>query len=428
MLDTKRVAALASALLFAQGFNAKAEASGFVEDSKGSLTLRNYYFDRDYKGESNISARREWAQGFILNLKSGFTEGPVGFGLDVQGMLGLKLDSSADRVGTGLLPTPTRRGEKAPDEYSEVGLTGKVRYSKTELNVGTVQPFLPILLSSPSRLLWQTFRGGYLRSQDLDGFSLHAGYLDRMNQRDSTDYQKLAVSAPNGRFNPAAESDRFVFAGGDYTAIPGLTLSYYQARLEDIYQQHYLGGIYQTKLGPGDFKTELRYFNSSEDGAAKAGPVDNQNIGALFVYKLGGHRLTTGGMLLSGKTATPYVAGAEVHVVSELALSSEFINPDEHNWGVRYDYDFTSLGVPGLTATARYLKGTNIDLPEKFGGSGLEESERDLEIAYVIQSGPLKNVGFRVRNALYQNNFAPNASFRDDNETRIHIDYTLKLW
>ena len=428
MLDTPRVAALATALLFAQGFHLKAEASGFVEDSKGTLTLRNYYFDRDYKGETNIAARREWAQGFILDAKSGFTEGPVGFGLDLQGMLGVKLDSSPDRVGTGLLPTPSRRGEAAPDSYSDLGVTGKVRYSQTELDVGTVAPRLPILISSPSRMLWQTFRGGYLRSQDVAGLSLHAGYLDRMNQRDSSDYQKLTVAAPNGRFKASAESDQFVFVGGDYAAAPGLTLTYYQSRLEDIYQQHYLGSIYQTKLGPGEFKTDFRYFSSGEDGAGKAGQVDNQNVGALFSYKLGGHRLTTGGMLLSGQTGMPYIAGAEVHVVSEYALSSEFINPDEHNWGVRYDYDFAALGVPGLAATVRYLKGSHIDLPEKFGGSGRSESERDLELSYVIQSGSLKGLGFRVRNALYRNDFAPNATFRDDNETRINIDYTLALW
>lgn len=428
MLNISRVATLATALLLAQVSPNGAHAAGFVDDSKGSLTLRNYYFDRNYLGTTNIAARREWAQGFILDVKSGFTEGPVGFGLDLQGMLGVKLDSSPDRVGTGLLPTPTRRGEAAPDSYGDLGLTGKVRYSQTELNVGTVAPFLPILLSSPSRMLWQTFRGAYLRSKDVPGLSLHAGYLDRVNQRDSADYQKMSVSAPNGRFDPTAQSDRFLFAGGDYTAIPGLTLSYYQTRLQDIYLQHYLGGIYQTRLGPGTFKTDLRYFNSSEDGAAKAGAVDNQNIGVLFNYKLGGHSLTTGGMLLSGKTAMPYIAGAEVHVVSELALSSEFINPDEHNWGARYDYDFSALGVPGLTATVRYLKGSHIELPSKLGGSGLSESERDLQLSYVIQSGPLKDVALRIRNALYRNNFAPNASFRDDNETRINIDYTLKLW
>jgi len=425
MLNARRGAAGATVLLLAQGI--QAQAAGFIEDSQGSLMLRNFYFDRDYKGESSISARREWAQGFILNLKSGFTEGPVGFGLDLQGMLGVQLDSSRDRAGTGLLPVDRSSG-KAESEYSELGITGKVRYSKSELNVGTVMPRLPILISSPARLLWQTFRGSHLRSQDIPGLSFQGGYLTRMNQRDSTDYQKITIAAPNGRFDGTAESDQFLFFGGDYTGISGLTLSYYHARLDEIYQQNYLGAIHQFKLGPGEFKTDFRYFLSDEEGEGKAGSVDNQYVGLNFGYKLGGHRLTVGGSLSSGDSAMPYIAGSEPHLISEYALSSEFLNADEHYWHVRYEYDFAALGIPGLIGMARFMKGTNVDLPERLGGSGQSESERDLELSYVVQSGPLKNVAFRVRNARYQNSFAANATMRDDNETRINVDYTWKLW
>ncbi|TBW35141.1 OprD family porin [Azotobacter chroococcum] len=424
MLDTRRGAAGAALLLLAQG---TAQAGGFIEDSQGSLTLRNFYFDRDYKGESNISARREWAQGFILNLKSGFTEGPVGFGLDLQGMLGVQLDSSRDRVGTGLLPVQRGSGEAA-EEYSELGITGKVRYSKTELNVGTVMPRLPILISSPARLLWQTFKGGHLRSQDIQGLSLQGGYLSRMNQRDSTDYQKITIAAPNGRFDGTAESDEFIFLGGDYALTKSLTLSYYHARLDEIYQQNYLGAIHQFKLGPGEFKTDFRWFLSDEEGDGKAGSVDNQYVGLNFGYKLGGHRLTLGGALSSGDSAMPYIAGSEPHLISEYAISSEFLNADEHFWHVRYDYDFAAVGIPGLIGVARFMKGTNAELPERLGGKGREETERYLELSYVVQSGPLKNVALRLRNSRYQNSFAPNATMRDDNETRVNVDYTWKLW
>ncbi|TKD44360.1 OprD family porin [Azotobacter chroococcum] len=424
MLDTRRGAAGAALLLLAQG---TAQAGGFIEDSQGSLTLRNFYFDRDYKGESNISARREWAQGFILNLKSGFTEGPVGFGLDLQGMLGVQLDSSRDRVGTGLLPVQRGSGEAA-EEYSELSITGKVRYSKTELNVGTVMPRLPILISSPARLLWQTFKGGHLRSQDIQGLSLQGGYLSRMNQRDSTDYQKITIAAPNGRFDGTAESDEFIFLGGDYALTKSLTLSYYHARLDEIYQQNYLGAIHQFKLGPGEFKTDFRWFLSDEEGDGKAGSVDNQYVGLNFGYKLGGHRLTLGGALSSGDSAMPYIAGSEPHLISEYAISSEFLNADEHFWHVRYDYDFAAVGIPGLIGVARFMKGTNAELPERLGGKGREETERYLELSYVVQSGPIKGVALRLRNARYQNSFAPNASMRDDNETRVNVDYTWKLW
>ncbi|TBW11467.1 OprD family porin [Azotobacter chroococcum subsp. isscasi] len=424
MLDTRRGAAGVALLLLAQG---TAQAGGFIEDSQGSLTLRNFYFDRDYKGESNVSARREWAQGFILNLKSGFTEGPVGFGLDLQGMLGVQLDSSRDRVGTGLLPVQRGSGEAA-QEYSELGITGKVRYSKTELHVGTVMPRLPILISSPARLLWQTFKGGHLRSQDISGLSLQGGYLNRMNQRDSTDYQKITIAAPNGRFDGTAESDEFIFLGGDYALSKELTLSYYHARLDEIYQQNYLGAIHQFKLGPGEFKTDFRWFLSDEEGDGKAGSVDNQYVGLNLGYKLGGHRLTLGGALSSGDSAMPYIAGSEPHLISEYAISSEFLNADEHFWHLRYDYDFAAVGIPGLLGVARFMKGTNAELPERLGGKGREETERYLELSYVVQSGPIKGVALRVRNSRYQNSFAPNASMRDDNETRVNVDYTWKLW
>jgi hypothetical protein len=139
----------------------------------------------------------------------------VGFGLDAQGLLGLKLDSSPDRTGTGLLPyDPVTR--EPNDSYSKLGLTAKVKVSNTELQGGTLAPYLPILFASPTRLLPQTFRGVQLKSQDIDNLTLNAGRLDRMNQRDSTNYQKITLASPNRRFNGAAESDSFSFAGGDY--------------------------------------------------------------------------------------------------------------------------------------------------------------------------------------------------------------------
>ena len=403
------------------------QAAGFIEDSKASLTLRNYYFDRDYKGTSVQSATREWAQGFIFKYTSGFTEGPVGFGLDAQAMLGLKLDSSPDRTGTGLLPFDASDREPR-DDYSELGLTAKVKVSKTELQAGTISTFLPIAFASPTRLLPQTFRGTYLRSQDIDGLTLHAGWMDRMNQRDSTNYQKMSVAAPNGRFNGAVQSDSFIFIGGDYQWSDALTLKYYHAELDDMYRKDYFGFVDNRAVGPGKLKTDFRYFITDEDGAGRAGPVDNHNLGLMFTYSLGSHALGVGYMRQDGDTAMPYLAGTEPLVNSEGALSSEFLNPKERTWQVRYDYDFAAVGVPGLKGMLRYLRGSNIELPDRLGGSGLTESEKDIELSYVVQSGTFKGVGLRVRHAWYRNDFAPTASFRDDNELRINVDYTLALW
>ncbi|MBE1188645.1 outer membrane porin, OprD family, partial [Escherichia coli] len=42
-----------------------------------------------------------WSQGFVLRLQSGFTGGPLGFGLDATGLLGVKLDSGRGRSNDG---------------------------------------------------------------------------------------------------------------------------------------------------------------------------------------------------------------------------------------------------------------------------------------------------------------------------------------
>lgn len=89
-LTTSRTLACASVI--ASLFPNFAEAD-FFKDSEGRLALRNYYFNDGFRdgGED----RKEWAQGFLLKLQSGYTEGPVGFGLEALGLSGIRLDSSA---------------------------------------------------------------------------------------------------------------------------------------------------------------------------------------------------------------------------------------------------------------------------------------------------------------------------------------------
>ena len=75
----------------------------------------------------------------------------------------------------------------------------------------------------------------------------------------------------------------------------------------------------------------------------------------------------------------------------------DFANKDEKSWQARYDYNFAGVGIPGLTFMTRYVKGDNIDLLTTSGEG--KEWERDMDIAYVFQSGPLKNLGVKWRNA-----------------------------
>ncbi len=401
-------------------------AEGLVADSHGTLTLRNYYMDRDYKDDGAKTAAREWAQGFMMNVESGFTPGKLGFGLDARALVGVKLDSSPDRSGTELLPVSARDG-RAADEYSRLGLTGKMRFSQTTIKTGDVSIFLPFAFASPSRLLPQTFRGTTLSSKELEGLTFNAGYIDRVNKRDSSNYQPLAIASPNRRFNGAATSSHMAYAGGDYQLSRQLSLRAYHAEVDDLYTQNTLALLHQLPLGDGTLTTDLRSFFSRDTGSAKAGEVDNQNLSALVGYKLGGHSVSLGYMHSSGDTATPYLSGTELMGLSELTMSSDFLNAKERTWQAIYDYDFTAVGIVGLRSRLRYVRGDNIELAA-LNADDRKEREFQMELGYVIQSGPLKNVSLLARKSIYRNDFPAGAAFRDENQTRFVVQYALPLW
>ena len=394
-------------------------SAAFIDDSKAAVELRNFYMNRDFRSGDGQSKAEEWAQGFILKMESGYTEGPVGFGLDAIGLLGVKLDSGSGRGGTGLLPR-SASGEPA-DDYGTAGLTAKAKLSATTLHVGTLQPVIPVLMRNDSRLLPNIYRGAWLQSKDVAGLTLDLGMLDRTSYRDSSNYEEMTVfngGLRNITFGSNTTSDEFRFAGGRYDWSPQLATSYYYGGLDGIYDQHNLSLVHVLPIGESQsFKTDLRYVRSTDDGGSN---VDNDAFGALFTYKHGGHAFTGGYQHMSGDTGFAYVAGGDNALINLLQIN-DFGNQDERSWQVRYDYDFAAMGIPGLSLMTRYVSGDNVDR-----GAGASEGktwERNTDIAYVIQSGPLKNLGLKLRNATTRSNFQS-----DLDENRFIVSYSLPLW
>ena len=139
----------------------------------------------------------------------------------------------------------------------------------------------------------------------------------------------------------------------------------------------------------------------------------------MVSYALGGHKFSAGWQQLTGDSAFPYVDGADPYLVNFVQIN-DFANADERSWQARYDYNFAALGVPGLTFLTRYISGDNVSRAS--GGEG-KEWERDTELKYVVQNGPLKNVAVRLRNATFRSNFA-----RDADEVRLLVSYSVALW
>ncbi|MFI8983494.1 OprD family porin [Ectopseudomonas khazarica] len=396
-----------------------------VGDTKVSLEARNFYFNRDFRqGNSDTptpsqSKQDEWAQGFILRMNSGFTEGTVGFGADAIGMFGFKLDSGDGTAGSGLL-VPDRSGG-SQDNYSDLAVAAKVKVSNSTLRVGQMQFKNAAIASSDGRLLPQVFEAGHLVSQEIDGLMLEAAHVREVNHRNSGDYEDIAITSGGRRgitTSGGATADSFDFVGGTYKLTKDLTAGYYYSNLDELYKQHSFSAVHVLPLGDKQsLKTDVRFARSTDDG--NRSNVDNKAFGAMVTYSLDGHAFGLGYQKMSGDTGFAYINGTDPFLVNYVQIS-DFANKDEKSYQARYDFNFASIGIPGLTFMTRYLTGDNVDRGR--GVSEGREWERNTELMYVFQEGALKNLGVRWRNATVRSNFA-----NDIDENRLIVSYTLPL-
>ncbi|HGA2316946.1 TPA: OprD family porin [Pseudomonas putida] len=414
--------------------------AAFLADSHANLAMRNFYFNSDNRdGAAQPSRTEEWAQGFLLDLRSGYTGGVIGVGVDAMAMLGVTLDSGRGRhAGSTMIPSD---GERAVDQWGSAGATLKLKASKSELRVGQLMPKMPVLVASDGRLLPQTFQGVQLQSKEFDNLMLVGGALDRARGRASTDLTGMAVSGGT------QESDRFYFAGADYRATDALVLQYYVGELQDYYQQHFAGLNHTLALtDDSSLTTDLRYFRTRSDGANGSasgrargytvggytadgdGEIDSDLWSAAFTYRLGGHSLMLGYQRVSDDSNFVQInqgsidkgaGGSSLYLWTDKMLLS-FTRAGERTGFAQYGYDFTALGVPGLKASVMYLNGEHI---QTAGGSEQSEWERDFSLDYVIQSGTFKGLGVAWRNGK-----SHSEATRNGDQNRVIVNYTVALF
>ena len=411
---------------------ASSSFAGFIEDSQVSLTARSFYLDRNFTDpvdpnvpSSTQPAAKQWVQGFILNAKSGFTEGPIGFGLDLYAGTGFTLWGDKEYYPATTL-SPRKDNGDPVDTWSEVGVTGKAKVSETELKVGTLFPVNPVLVGSPARLLPQTYRGVALDSKELKNIKVEAGFVDHVNHRDSTNWEKIRLSGANMKYK-SVETTGLHYVGGYYYLRPETTFALYHANLHDVYDQytfwarntHHFNERY-------NLFTDFRYFRTVEEGQELAGNVDSHHGNAVVSLGVDNHKFTLGYIHNSGETGFPYLSGGEANTYLD-AWATDFLNPNEKAYSVRYDYDFKDQ-LPGLRLMTRYTKGDDIRLKNLVGDNReLEERKFGIELSYQLQNTPLKGLNIRLRHEDYKNDFGPRATFKTAKEQRVNLDYTWKF-
>ncbi|AVO60824.1 MULTISPECIES: OprD family porin [Pseudomonas] len=417
----------------------QSEAKGFVEDAKFDVLLRNYYFNRDNKDHSND--QKDWTQGIWGNFSSGYTQGTVGVGVDAFGYLAIKLDGGDGTGGTGNMSRDS--DGDVNDSQGKAGAAVKFRVSKTELKAGDMQPSTsPVFAVGGSRILPQTASGFQLQSSEIKNLDLEAGHFysstsqDR-NARDGGLYANYA----------GVEANTIDYFGGKYGITDNLSASLYGAKLEDIWNQYYANLNYTIPMG-GDQSLNLdgNIYRTTDSGSAKAGDISNTTFSLAAAYSfLKAHTITVAFQKVNGDTPFDYIGvgknnrGGDSIFLANSIQYSDFNGPNEKSAQIRYDLKMAEYGIPGLSFMTRYVKGWDIDgtglaansmYRNKDTGAPLygadgKHNETNFEAKYVVQSGPAKDLSFRVRQAWHFANADQGEG--DIKEFRLIVDYPLSI-
>ncbi|MEA5674568.1 OprD family porin [Pseudomonas sp. MH2] len=402
------------------------ESKGFIEDSSLNVKMRNLYFSRDYRNKENDGNRanrirhdqREWGQGFIGTFESGFTQGTVGVGVDAIGLLGIKLDSGRGYSQSGLFPTGS--DFRSQDDYSKGGAAVKFRVSDTVLKVGQQFTALPVLATDDSRLLPETAEGALITSNEIKGLTLHAGRFTALNAQAETNHDSLGLKSAN------------VF-GGTYTITDGLTTSLYYSKVEDYWRKYYGNVNWSIPLSDNQgLVFDFNIYDTKSDGqgiqrAAKDDEtkLDNRAFSLSGAYTFGAHTFTLAFQRVTGDGDYGYgVDGGGTVFLANSIARSDFNAEDEKSWQARYDLNFAEFGVPGLTFMTRYARGTGANTATTNDG---KEWERDIDVKYVLQEGPAKDLSFRVRQATYRSSDGVYYNSGSIDELRLIVEYPLSI-
>ncbi|SDB05220.1 OprD family porin [Pseudomonas sp. NFACC13-1] len=420
----------------------QAEAKGFVEDASAKLLLRNYYYNRDRKDGS--TDQKDWTQGIWGNFNSGYTQGTVGVGIDAFGYLAVKLDGGDGTGGTGNMSRDA--DGDVNDSQGKAGAAVKFRVSKTELKIGDQQPSTaPVFAVGGSRILPQTASGFQLQSSEIKDLDLEAGHFYSATSQDK--------NARNGGLYATyagVEANTIDYAGGKYAFSENLSASLYGARLEDIWNQYYANLNYTIPMG-GDQSLNLdgNIYRTTDTGSSKAGDISNTaySLAAAFSF-LKAHTITVAFQKINGDTPFDYIGvgghsgsvnrGGDSIFLANSIQYSDFNAPGEKSAQIRYDIKMAEYGVPGLSFMTRYVKGWDIDgtnlsansqyrdsLGNPLYGSNGKHNETNFEAKYVVQSGPAKDLSFRVRQAWHYANADEGEG--DIKEFRLIVDYPISV-
>lgn len=395
---------------------------GFLADAKLGLFLRNYNENIQIK---NSRSRHGWVQSGRLVFESGFTPGPVGFGIDVGAYGAVKLDGGHGTRNMVYLPRAgTNENKKAWAYLGEYDV--KLRIAGIIVKYGLQPQSNPYLEPYDMRALPPTWRGVSAEGPLFAGMSFKAGSFDAMNARGADYLQDLTTSYGGTTFK------RLSFAGVDWNIVNNGVLSLYTSKARDLWNQTYASAS-QSFGTPKSMKWTVRAdgYLTRDVGAQLEGPIDNKAYSISLSLQRSASTILFGFQQIRGDQFFDDLQETSGIYLSN-AMGVDYNAPHERSLQLRYTFDGNVGGVPGFRFPVWFVSGRGVDGSVEAARNGSASAplhdlywmygnpisgghhEFGMKPSYTFQAGILKNTtAFLVVVNHRVNSFYPSKSFND---------------
>ncbi len=376
--------------------------SPFLADTRLEARFRSFYLRND---RANGSLSEALTTGGSLYYRSGWLADF--FAVEVEGFTSQPLYAPQDRDGTGLL-------RPVQDGYSSLGVANaRLRYRGIEL-IGFRQYLdLPYVNRSDSRMTPNTFESITLAKPE-GPFRFSAGYTWNIKRRTSADFESLTQSL-------GLEQDRgLAHAGVVWNATKGLHLGAIAGVIPDVYAGLYSElGFVRPIADELEARIDMQFTYLEAIGDDLLGPALGSawNVGVRSASSWMSAVLRLGVSVTGSKNELVSLFGTSPSYAD--LMQRTFNRANEKALLVSLSYDFTDLGVDGLTLIANFAAGFD----GKLAGQRGDAQELDVTMDYRLTEGLLENFWLRARASWLRDELID----REATEVRVILRYDVPL-
>jgi hypothetical protein len=388
------------------------DTPAFFRDTKLNLNIRSYYFDQH---NFDHSIKEAWALGGALSYQSGWIADRFSIGSVLY--TSQKLSAPEDHDGTLLL-------KPGQESYTVAGqLYGRVKvFEDNFINLYRYEYNTPFINKNDNRMTpntfeGYTFQGAYGGKNDAPAFRYGGGYITKIKERNSDEFVWMSTDA-------GADVHRGVALGGGNFSYKGLTLGAINYYSKDIINIFYAEGSYKVpvtdRLGLL-FSAQYIDQRSTGDDLLKGFSFSTNQFGLRSDLSYEGAVLTfaytsTSRDLDMQNPWSGYPGYTSVQV-------KDFNRAGESASLVKASYDFTRLGLKGVTAYALYVHGWGA-IDSSTGLSVTNQNEFDADLQWRPQWKFLKGLWLRTR---YANVHQYEGDKNNINDFRVIVNYDIPL-